>query len=153
MDGHGENPGAKNNAIESAKTPNLDQIKADYPTTFIEPGGELVGLPKGITGNSEVGHMNLGAGRPVRQDLVVINESIEKDDLKDRAPFKELVSHSLKNRKVIHLLTLLSDGVHSHIDHLLHIHEKIKMKIAISIFLYMHLWTEETPLRMLVKNI
>ena len=76
----------KNNAIESAKTPNLDQIKADYPTTFIEPGGELVGLPKGITGNSEVGHMNLGAGRPVRQDLVVINESIVKDDLKDRAP-------------------------------------------------------------------
>ena len=78
LDGHGENPTSKKNAILSAKTPTLDNLRSNYPLTFIQPGGEDVGLPNGIAGNSEVGHMNLGAGRPVRQDLVRINEAIEK---------------------------------------------------------------------------
>ena len=91
---HGENPTSKKNAILSAKTPTLDNLRSSYPLTFIQPGGEAVGLPNGIAGNSEVGHMNLGAGRPVRQDLVRINEAIEKDSLKALGPFKELLKFS-----------------------------------------------------------
>jgi 2,3-bisphosphoglycerate-independent phosphoglycerate mutase len=127
LDGLGENPTSKKNAILSAKTPTLDNLRANYPLAFIQPGGEAVGLPKGISGNSEVGHMNLGAGRPVRQDLVRINEAIEKDSLKELRPFKDLLNFSSENKKPIHLLTLLSDGgVHSHIDHLFYIVNKIK---------------------------
>ena len=71
--------------------------------------------------------MNLGAGRPVRQDLVRINEAIEKDSLKELGPFKELLKFSNDQKRPIHLMTLLSDGgVHSHIDHLFHIVDKIK---------------------------
>tara|TARA_B100000925_G_scaffold291817_1_gene281599 strand:+ start:2483 stop:4015 length:1533 start_codon:yes stop_codon:yes gene_type:complete len=127
LDGHGENPTSKKNAILSAKTPTLDNLRSSYPLTFIQPGGEAVGLPNGIAGNSEVGHMNLGAGRPVRQDLVRINEAIEKDSLKELGPFKELLKFSNGQKRPIHLMTLLSDGgVHSHIDHLFHIVDKIR---------------------------
>src|SRR6478752_2858550 len=83
LDGFGISKNEVNNAIKDANTPNIDQIFAHYPFTTIEPGGEAVGLPKGVSGNSEVGHLNLGAGRPVRQDLVRINEAIEKNALKD----------------------------------------------------------------------
>jgi 2,3-bisphosphoglycerate-independent phosphoglycerate mutase len=70
LDGFGSNPQDLKNAIMHAKKPNLDELMATYPSTTIQPGGEAVGLPKGVAGNSEVGHLNLGAGRPVRQDLV-----------------------------------------------------------------------------------
>ena len=83
MDGFGENPKDLKNAIKAAHKPYLNDIFAHYPLTTIQPGGEAVGLPKGVAGNSEVGHINLGAGRPVRQDLVRINEAIEKNTLKD----------------------------------------------------------------------
>ena len=127
LDGHGDNPNSKKNAIKEASTPTLDALKKDYPFTLIQPGGEAVGLPKGIAGNSEVGHMNLGAGRPVRQDLVRINESIERDDLKNKKEFTELCNFAKNNSRPIHLITLLSDGgVHSHINHLFHIVEKVK---------------------------
>ena len=91
MDGFGINESSKLNAIKDAKTPNLDVLMDNYPNTLIEPGGELVGLPKGISGNSEVGHMNLGAGRPVRQDLVRINESISDGELPKLEEFKNLI--------------------------------------------------------------
>ena len=82
-------------------------------------GGESVGLPRGISGNSEVGHLNLGAGRPVRQDLVRINEAIKKKTLADLPPLVELVRYAQSHGKRLHLMGLLSDGaVHSHIDHL-----------------------------------
>lgn len=83
MDGFGMSSNHHNNAILTAKTPNLDKLFSEYPLTTIEPGGEAVGLPKGVAGNSEVGHLNLGAGRPVRQDLVRINEAITLNTLKD----------------------------------------------------------------------
>ena len=119
LDGFGQNPNDFKNAITAAHKPTLDDLFAHYPTTTIQPGGEAVGLPKGVAGHSEVGHINLGAGRPVRQDLVRINEAIEKNTFKDMPRFKELIERARSGTKRLHLMGLLSDGgVHSHINHL-----------------------------------
>ena len=91
LDGFGINAKDMNNAVIHANTPNLDDLFANYPYTTINASGEFVGLPKGIMGNSEVGHLNIGAGRPVRQDLVRINEVIEKNTLSDMPKMKELI--------------------------------------------------------------
>ena len=119
LDGFGMSPNEHKNAIKAAKKPNIDYLFSHYPLTTIQPGGEAVGLPKGVAGNSEVGHINLGAGRPVRQDLVRINEAIENKTLKDMPKMKELIEKAKSGTKRIHLMGLLSDGsVHSHINHL-----------------------------------
>lgn len=119
LDGFGMSENVENNAIKAAKKPNIDFLMKHYPMTTIEPGGVLVGLPKGVAGNSEVGHMNLGAGRSVRQDLVRINEAIENDSLKDMEEIKNIISYAKAHSNRIHLMGLLSDGgVHSHINHL-----------------------------------
>jgi len=119
MDGYGINDNRDKNAIHDARTPNLDKYFSRYPYTTIQAGGVLVGLPKGVAGNSEVGHMNLGAGRPVRQDLVRINEVIDNNTYKDMPKLAELVETAKKNSGRIHIMGLLSDGgVHSHIDHI-----------------------------------
>lgn len=119
LDGYGLNESDNKNAVLHAKTPNLDNLFKHYPFTKIEAGGVKVGLPKGVTGNSEVGHMNLGAGRPVRQDLVRINEAIEDKSFAHLPKMLELKNAARKGSKRIHLMGLLSDGgVHSHIDHI-----------------------------------
>lgn len=119
MDGFGISSNRNKNAIHDAKTPNLDSMFANYPFITIEGGGELVGLPQGVMGNSEVGHMNLGAGRPVRQDLVRINEAIENQSLKKRQGILDIANHAKSNGNRLHIMGLLSDGgVHSHIEHL-----------------------------------
>lgn len=119
LDGYGMSPNDHRNAIKAAHKPTIDQLFSHYPLTTIEPGGVAVGLPKGVAGNSEVGHLNLGAGRPVRQDLVRINEAIEKNTFKDMPRLLELIEKARKGTKRIHLMGLLSDGgVHAHINHL-----------------------------------
>lgn len=119
LDGFGISENSPKNAIKAAKTENLDYLFSHYPFTTIEASGEEVGLPKGVMGNSEVGHMNLGAGRPVRQDLVRINESIKNKEMEKLERFQELINTAKNKSKRIHLMGLLSDGgVHSHIDHL-----------------------------------
>lgn len=119
LDGYGINPNDDKNAIKHAKKPELDDLFQNYPFTTIEAGGVKVGLPKGVVGNSEVGHMNLGAGRSVRQDLVRINEAIDSDSFKDLPLLKELRDQAIQKTKRIHLMALLSDGgVHSHINHI-----------------------------------
>lgn len=119
LDGFGINHKDMKNAIMHAKKPNIDFLFQNYPLTTIEPGGILVGLPKGVAGNSEVGHMNLGAGKPVRQDLVRINEAIQENTLQDMPEMINLIANAKKNSNRIHLMGLLSDGgVHSHINHL-----------------------------------
>jgi 2,3-bisphosphoglycerate-independent phosphoglycerate mutase len=119
LDGFGINPKDLKNAIKHAKKPFIDSLFKDYPNTLIEPGGVLVGLPKGVAGNSEVGHMNLGAGRSVRQDLVRINEAIENNTLKDMDELKNIIQFAKTHSNKIHLMGLLSNGgVHSHIYHL-----------------------------------
>ncbi|MDD0854237.1 2,3-bisphosphoglycerate-independent phosphoglycerate mutase [Halobacteriovorax sp. GB3] len=119
LDGFGINSNETKNAIRDADTKFIDSLMKHYPYTTIEAGGVSVGLPKGVAGNSEVGHMNLGAGRPVRQDLVRINECIEMGKYNDRPLLKELIEKAKTGTKRIHLMGLLSDGgVHSHIDHI-----------------------------------
>lgn len=119
LDGFGINPNDLKNAIKHANKPNIDFLMNHYPMTTIQPGGELVGLPKGVAGNSEVGHMNLGAGRSVRQDLVRINEAIDNNTLKDQPEIKNLITYAKAHSNRIHLMGLLSDGgVHSHIEHI-----------------------------------
>ncbi|MFA6236818.1 MAG: 2,3-bisphosphoglycerate-independent phosphoglycerate mutase [Bacteriovorax sp.] len=136
LDGYGINPKDNKNAILHAKKPNLDFLFQHYPMTTIEAGGLIVGLPKGVSGNSEVGHMNLGAGKSVRQDLVRINEAIENDTLKDMPELKKIISYAKSRSNRIHLMGLLSDGgVHSHINHLLAI-TKILAKENIELCLH-----------------
>lgn len=136
LDGFGITDKDLKNAIKHAKKPNIDFLFQNYPMTTIEPGGILVGLPKGVAGNSEVGHMNLGAGKSVRQDLVRINEAIENNSLKDLPEIKNLIAYAKKNANRIHLMGLLSDGgVHSHINHL---KEIIKILAKENIELYLH---------------
>ena len=84
------------NAVAQANTPNLDWLLSECPLSKIETSGKFVGLPDGIMGNSEVGHMNMGAGRIVKQDLVRINDSIESDELKNNPQLQEVFQH-LKN--------------------------------------------------------
>lgn len=135
LDGFGYNPKSPKNAVMAAKKPNLDKLFATYPLTYIEAGGEAVGLPKGVCGNSEVGHMNIGAGRPVRQDLVRINEAIAQDTLKDMPLLKELITRAKKGSKRIHLMGLLSNGgVHSHINHIKAVIEILAKETDLEVF-------------------
>lgn len=140
LDGFGINSEDHKNAIRAANKPNLDRLFNNFPTTTIEAGGEAVGLPKGVAGNSEVGHMNLGAGRPVRQDLVRINEAIKNKSLATMPALLELIDFAKKNSNRIHLMGLLSDGgVHSSIDHL---EELIKILSSHGIELWLHAFAD-----------
>ncbi|MCV2508876.1 MAG: 2,3-bisphosphoglycerate-independent phosphoglycerate mutase, partial [Neisseriaceae bacterium] len=115
LDGVGHGIKAKDNAISNAKTPNWDDLVKNYAYGTIDASEKMVGLPEGQFGNSEVGHLNIGAGRIVGQDITRINESIEEDTLIQNPVIQELISQ--KNRTV-HLIGLFSDGgVHSHIEH------------------------------------
>ncbi len=137
MDGYGMNPSEHKNAIRAAHKPNIDHIFAHYPLTTIQPGGEAVGLPKGVAGNSEVGHINLGAGRPVRQDLVRINEAIQKKTLETMPKMQELINFARAGNKRVHLMGLLSDGgVHAHINHLKEILKILSQYPELTIYLH-----------------
>lgn len=119
LDGWGITKDPKVSAIASANTPFMDAITKEYPHAELRTDGLNVGLPEGQMGNSEVGHMNLGAGRIVYQDLVKINMAVEKDTLKDEPVLEAAFSYAKKHNKPIHFMGLLSDGgVHSHINHL-----------------------------------
>ncbi len=144
-DGMGHSENTVKNAVKDANTPTLDHLFKTYPFTSIIPGGEKVGLPKGVAGNSEVGHMNLGAGRPVRQDLVRINEAISNNTLKDMEKLKELIQTTESGSKRLHLMTLLSDGgVHSHIKHLKAVLSILKDK-DLTVYLHAFMDGRDTP--------
>ncbi len=119
MDGFGFNPETDGNAIVAAKTPRLDEIFANCPTTQIGASGLDVGLPDGQMGNSEVGHTNIGAGRVVYQELTRITKSINDGDFFQNEAFLAAVENCKQQDSALHLMGLLSDGgVHSHIEHL-----------------------------------
>lgn len=118
LDGWGYSDVKQDNAICSANTPNLDKYIQDYPSTFLKCSGLDVGLPKGFMGNSEVGHLNIGAGRIVYQELTRIDKSIEDGDFFTNKNIVKAFETAKNNKSKIHLLGLLSDGgVHSHINH------------------------------------
>ncbi len=119
MDGWGWREEKEGNAILLAGTPHLDALKEAYPFTLLRASGEAVGLPEGQMGNSEVGHLNIGAGRIVYQDLTRINLAIRDGSFFKNPVLKEAFSRAKETGGKIHLLGLVSDGgVHSHIEHL-----------------------------------
>lgn len=119
LDGWGQTQDPKVSAIEHAQTPFIDSLYTQYPNTYVLTDGLNVGLPEGQMGNSEVGHMNLGAGRIVYQDLVKINMAVESGTIANEAALKNAFDYAKQNNKKVHFLGLLSDGgVHSHEKHL-----------------------------------
>ncbi|MFT5862428.1 MAG: 2,3-bisphosphoglycerate-independent phosphoglycerate mutase [Flavobacteriales bacterium] len=119
LDGWGVAPDQKVSAVDQAHTPFVDSLYTKFPHSTLLTHGGNVGLPDGQMGNSEVGHMNLGAGRIVYQDLAKINLAVQNDSLKDETVLQDAFTYAKANHKPVHLLGLVSDGgVHSHINHL-----------------------------------
>ncbi len=119
LDGWGMSPDPTVSAIDNAETPFIDSLYKNYPHATLRTDGLHVGLPEGQMGNSEVGHMNLGAGRIVYQDLAKINLAVENNTLSNEKVLSDAFKYAKENNKNLHFLGLVSDGgVHSHIDHL-----------------------------------
>jgi 2,3-bisphosphoglycerate-independent phosphoglycerate mutase len=119
LDGWGISPNSNVSAIEKANTPFTDKLYSQYPHATLRTDGMEVGLPEGQMGNSEVGHVNLGAGRIVYQDLAKINMAVKEDRLKDEVVLQEAFKYAKENNKNLHFLGLVSDGgVHAHINHI-----------------------------------
>ncbi len=122
LDGWGERAERADNAVALAQTPNWDRFAETYPHAHLDASEEQVGLPAGQMGNSEVGHMNLGAGRPVLQDLPRIDTAIEEGTVADIAALQEFVVALKQSGGTAHLMGLMSPGgVHSHQDHIVHL--------------------------------
>jgi 2,3-bisphosphoglycerate-independent phosphoglycerate mutase len=119
LDGWGKSPDPKVSAIDNANTPFIDSLYNKYPNAQLRTDGLNVGLPEGQMGNSEVGHMNLGAGRIVYQDLAKINLAVANKTMNQEKPLIDSFEYAIKNNKTVHFLGLVSDGgVHSHTSHL-----------------------------------
>ncbi|MDZ7797657.1 MAG: 2,3-bisphosphoglycerate-independent phosphoglycerate mutase [Candidatus Marinimicrobia bacterium] len=127
LDGYGLREEKENNATKQADTPYINKLFNERPNTALHCFGPAVGLPEGVMGNSEVGHLNIGAGRVVEQDLMRINRAFENDMYEEAPVFNDLVEQALKNDKPVHLLGLMSDaGVHSDYRHLMKLLKKLK---------------------------
>ena len=119
LDGWGYGKKDSSDAAYIANTPFFDSMLEKYPNSKLEASGEAVGLPAGQMGNSEVGHMNIGAGRVVYQDLVRVNKAIEDKELDQNPVLLAAFDYAKKNNKSVHYIGLVSDGgVHSHTEHL-----------------------------------
>ena len=119
LDGWGIAKDTSVSAVDKASTPFMDRMLAEYPHSTLEASGLAVGLPEGQMGNSEVGHMNIGAGRVVYQDLVKISNAVNDGSIAGNETLTSALSYAKENQKPIHLIGLVSDGgVHSHISHL-----------------------------------
>lgn len=120
LDGWGIGNKSTSDAIYSARTPVFDDLLKGFPNATLKTFGEYVGLPTGQMGNSEVGHLNIGAGRIVYQDFALINKAVAENTLKDNLALQTAIQHTEESGKAFHLMGLVSDGgVHSHEDHLL----------------------------------
>jgi 2,3-bisphosphoglycerate-independent phosphoglycerate mutase len=119
LDGWGHGDKTKSDAINHASTPFIDSLYKDYPNCELKTFGQHVGLPKGQMGNSEVGHLNIGAGRIVYQDLAKINIACEDNSIAEMENLKTSFTYAKQNNKALHLIGLVSDGgIHSHQNHL-----------------------------------
>ncbi|MCI8645517.1 MAG: 2,3-bisphosphoglycerate-independent phosphoglycerate mutase [Firmicutes bacterium] len=148
MDGFGENKDTYGNAIAQAKTPGLDKLFSDYPKTSLEACGLAVGLPEGQMGNSEVGHLNIGAGRIVYQELTRITKEIEDGSFFDNAALSQAMEHVLSWGSALHLLGLVSDGgVHSHLKHLLALIDMAAQKGIKELYVHCFLDGRDVPPR------
>lgn len=148
MDGYGESSIIKGNAIAAANKPNLDKIFATYPHTTIGASGLDVGLPPGQMGNSEVGHLNIGAGRIVYQELTKITKSILDGDFFTNQVLVDAMAHAIAQDSALHLMGLLSDGgVHSHIDHLFALLDMAKAQGLKKVYVHCFLDGRDVPPR------
>jgi 2,3-bisphosphoglycerate-independent phosphoglycerate mutase len=148
LDGWGYREESSSNAILQAKTPVLDDLKANYPNMLIDTSGMAVGLPDGQMGNSEVGHVNLGAGRVVYQDFTRITKSISDGDFVDNKTLCQAVDKAIKKESAVHIFGLLSPGgVHSHEDHIFAMIELAKTRGAKKVYLHAFLDGRDTPPR------
>ena len=119
LDGWGEGPADEGNALAAASTPYLDQLRTACPATLVEASGEAVGLLPGTVGNSEIGHMVIGAGRPVPYDSVLVHRQIQTGELRANALLREACGELVKQGAALHLVGLCSDGmIHAHVEHL-----------------------------------
>ena len=148
LDGFGLNPRREGNAIAAADTPNLDRIFAKYPHTQLSACGLAVGLPEGQMGNSEVGHLNIGAGRVVYQELTRITRAAEDGSLFENPALNHAMDHALANNSALHFFGLLSDGgVHSHISHLFALLDMAKKKGLKKVLVHCFLDGRDVPPR------
>ena len=146
LDGWGYGKKSEDNAVYLAKTPNMDRWQKEYPFTTLVAHNGQVGLPEGQMGNSEVGHLNIGAGRIVYQDFTRINNAIESGELASNPVLLELVDKTIQNRTALHFCGLLSDGgVHSHIDHLLAMVDIASKRGLEKIFIHCFMDGRDTP--------
>ena len=148
LDGWGYREDADANAIFHASTPVLDGLKAKYPNMLIDTSGMAVGLPEGQMGNSEVGHVNLGAGRTVYQDFTRITKAIADQEFQQNPALCRAVDLAVEQGKAVHIFGLLSPGgVHSHEDHIFAMIELAQARGADKIYLHAFLDGRDTPPR------
>ena len=146
LDGYGERKEKEGNAIALAKTPVMDRLKKDFPYVEGQASGLFVGLPDGQMGNSEVGHMNMGAGRIVYQELTRITKAIQDGTFFSNPALKAAVEHCKKEHSALHLMGLVSSGgVHSHIDHIYGLLELAKREGLEKVYLHAFLDGRDTP--------
>jgi len=146
MDGFGEAKSVSGNAIEAAETPNLDRLFAQFPTTALSASGLAVGLPEGQMGNSEVGHLNIGAGRVVYQELTRINLAVQDGSIATNPVIDEAIDLAVRDGRAVHFMGLLSDGgVHSHRDHLYALLRVAKARGASRVFVHAFLDGRDVP--------
>ncbi|HZJ58276.1 MAG TPA: 2,3-bisphosphoglycerate-independent phosphoglycerate mutase [Clostridia bacterium] len=146
MDGFGLSDSKEANAIYEASTPNLDRYRNEYPSGQIQASGLDVGLPDGQMGNSEVGHLNLGAGRIVYQDYTRVSKAIEDGIFFDNPAFLSAINNAKDKGTKLHLMGLLSDGgVHSHIEHLYALVELAKQKGLDRVYIHCFMDGRDVP--------
>lgn len=146
LDGFGLNDKEEGNAIKLANTPNIDKIMKDYPFVKGNASGLFVGLPDGQMGNSEVGHLNMGAGRIVYQELTRITKSIQDGDFFENPTLKKALENCKERNTALHVMGLLSNGgVHSHNEHLYGILKLAKMNGLEKVFIHAFLDGRDTP--------
>ena len=146
LDGYGLNDRCDHNAVCEGKTPVMDQLMSQCPFVKGNASGLFVGLPDGQMGNSEVGHMNMGAGRVIYQELTKITKSIQDGDFFQNQEFLAAVENCKKNNSALHLFGLLSDGgVHSHITHVYGLLELAKRNGLDKVFVHCFLDGRDTP--------
>ena len=146
LDGYGLNENQKGNAVAEAKTPVVDKLMAEYPFVKGYASGLAVGLPDGQMGNSEVGHLNMGAGRIVYQELTKITKSIQDGDFFENKALLAACENVKKNDSALHLMGLVSDGgVHSHIEHIFGLLELAKRQGLKKVYVHCFLDGRDTP--------
>jgi 2,3-bisphosphoglycerate-independent phosphoglycerate mutase len=154
LDGWGYREAEEGNAIKAARTPNLDRLVKEYPWCFLEASGEAVGLPEGQMGNSEVGHLNIGAGRIVYQDLTRINLSIRNGDFFKNPAFLSAISNVKANDSSLHLMGLVSyGGVHSYMTHIYALIELAQEKGLRKVYIHAFLDGRDVPPKAALEDI